>query len=623
MTSLQFSLLAFKLAKRIRHYGEVISPQFWFSYPALSISTLGDPIFTTDQIRNKLNPIDSKTIVSNANSICKNEFNLLGGSLSCPNENIDWHTDFINNFTWPSDILYSKVRSHSIKGADIKVPWELSRFNFVISISLAYLVNGDKKYVNKFIALSTNWMNSNPVGYGVNWACTMDVAIRAINWTTALALLYEPLSTDVYCEFLKKIRNSLWSHANFIRTHLEWNGPKANSGANHLLFNLVGLYTLGVFFKNSTKGKKWLKYAQSNLEFQMDRQVLDDGVHFECSIGYHRLCLEAFLWCKHLAKNIEQPFSSAYYNRLEKMQAFVSDYIKPTGLAPLVGDNDDGRLFDTGLLPLSNHKYLLPDSEDGTFYLDRFLLDGTLSVGPQTPNQGVSEYNSSGFYFFTSLDTKLLVRAGNLAYDGTHAHNDQLSFELTINHTDIFVDRGTFQYSANPAQRNLFRSTEAHNTMRINNQEQNKLSPAIFTLAEETNTIITETGRFCIRAVHNGFKSTTTSNYQHERFFKLGTKELVIEDTISGLVSGDVLHWFFHLAPGLLANITEQGINIFKENNRICNLKLKFDANSSIDFFKHSPSFGVVIDASRVHISKSVYETYRDPVPYLFNILWE
>ena len=36
---------------------------------------------------------------------------------------------------------------------------------------------------------STRWIDANPVEFGPNWACTMDVAIRAANWVAALALV--------------------------------------------------------------------------------------------------------------------------------------------------------------------------------------------------------------------------------------------------------------------------------------------------------------------------------------------------------------------------------------------------------------------------------------------------
>ena len=623
-----YSIYGNKIFRRLRQKFECLSPIVAFSSNPPQIeqnhlsewSSIATPI--ENNIVKYLSTKDCKTIVSNANSICKNEFHLLGGNLSCPNENIDWHTDFINNLTWPSNILYSKVRSHTIKGADIKVPWELSRFNFAISLNFAYLVNGDRKYLDKFIYLSTNWINSNPVGYGVNWACTMDVAIRAVNWTIALALFNEPLSTGVYYKFRKKISDSLWVHANFIKNHLEWNGPRANSGANHLLFNFVGLYTLGVFFKNSIRGKKWLEYAQSNLEIQMDRQVLDDGVHFERSIGYHRLCLEAFLWCKGLAQRNEQPFSSKYNSKLQKMQKFVSSYVRFSSIAPLIGDNDDGRLIDSSLLPLSDHRYLLPESNKGEFYIDRFLLDGSTSVGHHNTSSKSSSFEDSGFFFFYNSYASLIVRAGILAFDGTHAHNDQLSFSLSIKGQDVFVDRGTCQYSADANARNFYRSTETHNVLQVNDQEQNPLGSIIFSMPDHTKSKVLNLTKDSIEVVHHGFQILNRLGAEYHRRLSIFTTELIIIDFLNIVKYNDILKWHFHLAPGLTTNIDSSKVNIMRDSNLLCTLMTSQDMEISVLEFSHSPSYGVIQQAKIIQIQ---YIVLRKEIaePFKFTISWD
>src|SRR5207247_696182 len=48
---------------------------------------------------------------------------------------------------------------------------------------------------------------------------------------------------------------------------------------------------------------------------------------------------------------------------------------------------------------------------------------------------------------------------------GGHNHNDKGSFELTLAGRDVIVDGGCFVYTADPATRNAFRSTAAHNTL--------------------------------------------------------------------------------------------------------------------------------------------------------------
>lgn len=58
--------------------------------------------------------------------------------------------------------------------------------------------------------------------------------------------------------------------------------------------------------------------------------------------------------------------------------------------------------------------------------------------------------------------------------NGGHCHNDKLSFELCIGGEDVIVDPGTYVYTPNPEWRNKFRSTACHNTVIVDDKEQNR-----------------------------------------------------------------------------------------------------------------------------------------------------
>jgi uncharacterized heparinase superfamily protein len=58
---------------------------------------------------------------------------------------------------------------------------------------------------------------------------------------------------------------------------------------------------------------------------------------------------------------------------------------------------------------------------------------------------------------------------------GSHAHSDALSLEVfAFNRT--FLRPGTYCYTADGQQRNLFRSTAYHNTVRIDGEEISQVS---------------------------------------------------------------------------------------------------------------------------------------------------
>jgi hypothetical protein len=69
---------------------------------------------------------------------------------------------------------------------------------------------------------------------------------------------------------------------------------------------------------------------------------------------------------------------------------------------------------------------------------------------------------------------RLLVDAGPLGYLSlaAHGHADALSFVLSIGDRQILVDPGTYAYHTDPAWRRYFRSTLAHNTVGIDDEDQ-------------------------------------------------------------------------------------------------------------------------------------------------------
>ena len=89
------------------------------------------------------------------------------------------------------------------------------------------------------------------------------------------------------------------------------------------------------------------------------------------------------------------------------------------------------------------------------------------------------QFSESGYYlmgsaFDTPDEVRLLVDAGPLGYlsIAAHGHADALSFVLNVGDREILVDPGTYAYHTDPAWRRYFRSTRAHNTVGVDEQDQ-------------------------------------------------------------------------------------------------------------------------------------------------------
>src|SRR5205807_1392851 len=184
-----------------------------------------------------------------------------------------------------------------------------------------------------------DFMSANPIGLGIHYTCTMDVAIRAFNWALALQLIGGSPTLDAATS--RRLHESLFDHGVFIRGNLE-NTYEVTS--NHFLSNLVGLHFVSAVFADLPSGAAWNGFVRESLEKEIDVQVLPDGADFESSIPYHRLVAELFLGSLRLAEFQNAPLSPHYRSRVRDMAAYLAVVTRPDGLMPQVGDADDGRL---------------------------------------------------------------------------------------------------------------------------------------------------------------------------------------------------------------------------------------------------------------------------------------
>jgi hypothetical protein len=474
-------------------------------------------------------------LIDRADAVLAHRFDLLGSGPTELGDRIDWQRDFKSGRSWPLEHVSSVPIAYP-DGSDIKVPWELSRFQHLPLLAGAHRVTGEARYLDEIGAQLDDWIASNPVEFGANWACTMDVAIRAANWIGALALCAEAAAGS---EWLERAVGSLLLHGRFIRGHLEWGEVRGN----HYLSDVVGLLPVAALFSAGAEGRAWAEWAAAELVAEMDHQVRADGCDHEASIPYHRLVAELFV-CGGQAVDALVPdaLTDRFRARRELMLDFVASYTRADGLAPQIGDADDGRflpLEDYGRADPRSHTHLFGQAER--------------AYEPSTTSAALPE---GGFYVMRAGELYAIVRCGDVGVGGlgSHAHNDQLAFELAWQGHPLVVDPGSYLYTADPEARNAFRSTAFHGTLRIDGAEQNALSrDRLFALDDRTRAealawdVQGETVAFTGR--HHGFEALEPPA-THERRVELdgAAGTLTIADTVSS-PGGHELEWTFPLAP--------------------------------------------------------------------------
>lgn len=405
-------------------------------------------------------------------------FDLLGSgevSVLDAGGGIRWHEDFKSGSGFPPDRFYLDLpRSLGRRGTDIKIPWELSRFQHVF----AFIWAGPDRYAETFLRQWRDWMEANPVGRGVNWACAMEVALRVISWTAALACWWDRWDLP--------IRRAMWAalldHGHFLRDNLEW-GPVARG--NHYYSDLVGLAVLGAVLAGRPPAEEWADFAARELNGETLRQFAPDGLTRECSTAYHRLMLELAVVGERACRLAGRPYAPAAMGRLEVAFRALAVLAGENGRMPLVGDNDSGRVFPAAWREDADVRYLYAV---GNRLFDRAtlppapvppevpLLFGTaeLSETPAEPCRIASSLPDSGFFVLADERDRMVVRCGPDGYPpvGGHPHLDQLAIVLTVDGLEVLVDPGQFCYTPWPERSLHYRGTAAHNTLTVDGRPQ-------------------------------------------------------------------------------------------------------------------------------------------------------
>ena len=462
---------------------------------------------------------ERRRLIERADAIAAHRFDLLGSGPVDLGAEIDWSLDFKSGRRWPLRHRLL-IEAFYFDDSDIKVPWELSRFQHLPLLAAAFKLSGERRYLDEIGAQLDAWIAANPVEMGPNWICTMDVAIRASNWVAALAICAEEAAKQAWAE---RAAESLLLHGRFIRDHLE----TAEARTNHYLSDVAGLIVVAALFARGEEGAAWGKWAVEELIAEMGHQVREDGCGHEASIPYHRLVSELLICGTQAGESLHPgAFPAWYRERLDRMLDFVAAYTRPDGLAPQIGDNDDGRF-----LPLGDY-----GRGDSRSHLHLF---GQASR-PCQPPAGSTGFPAGGYYTMRHDDLYVLVRCGDTGVYGVggHAHNDQLSFELSCGATPLVEDPGTGTYYESEEERLRFRSTGYHATLRIDGAEQNELPPyPRFPLGNRSRAEaiewVAERERTTFSGRHHGFEALPAPAL-HERRFELDAPRrcLTIVDTV-------------------------------------------------------------------------------------------
>ena len=425
-----------------------------------------------------------------AEDLLRGRFDLLGYRQLRFGDPPDWRLDPVSgqrtplvHWSWLDPLDAARV-------GDSKVVWEVNRHQWLTQLGHAYRLTGDERYARAAARHVTDWMRANPPGLGINWASSLEVALRLIAWCWTLALVGQ--SPSLATELGIRMLAAIWVHARHVERHLS----SYFSPNTHLTGEALGLFYAGVLFPELHRASSWRALATRILVAESRRQVLPDGVYFEQSTCYQRYSVEIYLHFLILARRNRLAVPPSVESQVQRMLDFLLAVRQPDGAMPRIGDADGG-----WLLPLVPRG---PDDTRGVFstaaalfgrpdfaWAARGIAPETLwllgppgvtafeALRPAPPKGAVSSVFPDGGYVvmrsgFDAEAHHLIFDTGPLGcpVTGGHGHADLLALQCSAFGEPFLVDPGTGSYCANEEWRDFFRSTAAHSTALVDGEGQ-------------------------------------------------------------------------------------------------------------------------------------------------------
>lgn len=473
--------LGYKFAGDFRPQAQVAPAHFFF-----------EPVELSDLVallRERL-PADVDAIVDEAERVSRHQFNLLGYTDLEYGHEIDWHLDAVHSKRAPFKRWYRIRYLDFNEVGDHKIVWELNRHQHLVTLAKAWRLTGQDRFADEFFRQWYSWQKANPYPVGINWASSLEVAFRSLSWIWAHRLLAGCPAVPATFErdYLRALRLNGQHISRYLSTYFSPN--------THLLGEALGLFFIGTVYPQFPEARLWRERGWKIVLEEAEHQIRPDGLHFEQSIYYHVYALDMFLHARLLAASNGVPIPRAFDQKIERMLE-VLRALGQGGPPPRIGDDDGGRVFN----PQRNRaEHMLDPLATGAALFGRpgfkevagGLREETIWL---LGRKGVATFDEikagdrppvsvqlgfSGIYVMAVSDAgaqRLVVVAGpQEGLSCGHAHADALSAQLSVNGREWLIDPGSGCYICEKGRREYFRSTSAHNTLRVDGLDQGEMA---------------------------------------------------------------------------------------------------------------------------------------------------
>jgi hypothetical protein len=462
----------------LEHFRARTSPSFFAAF--------ADREETLRELRRRFGAREEERVIESAARNIEGRFDLLGLHDLRFGVPVDWHLEPVSGLRAPR-LHWSRIDylDASVAG-DKKIIWELNRHQYFNTLGRAYWYTGEELYAQIFVEHLTNWMDENPPKIGINWASSLEISFRAINWLWALHFFKD--SPSLTPQVLMRLLKMLYLHARHLETYLS----TYFSPNTHLTGEALGLFYLGQLLPEFRRATAWKSVGRSILMRELARHVRADGVYFEQSSYYQRYTTDFYTHLLILSRLNGEAVEDLLEEKLKALLDHLMYITRPDGTTPLYGDDDGGRLLMIDGRAANDFRATLStgavlfERADYKYVADEIALETLWLLGPkgcaafdgleaQTPGATSRAFEDGGYYLmrdgWSSESNYLLIDGGpHGSLNCAHAHADALAFDLASHGRTLLVDPGTYNYTGVAGMRDHFRGSAAHNTLTIDGQ---------------------------------------------------------------------------------------------------------------------------------------------------------
>jgi hypothetical protein len=485
----------------------------------------------------------------------------------------DWFRDPWTQQSWgKAGTHWSLTEEFASSGVDIKVIWELSRFEWTVVLARAFALTGRKEFLHTLCVWLDSWTQSNPANAGANWKCAQETSIRLLRFLEALrCLAWDPSAASAIHAFVA-------AHLRRIEATLSYAIGQDN---NHATSEAAAMWVGGRWLiANGAQGDlarfaaRVARRGQRQLVERIMRLVSPDGTFSQYSANYQRMLLATIAIVEAWRHSFAMP--TPFGDCMERVTAaleWLAAMVEPgSGDAPNLGANDGTALLISPATSYPDHRPTLQLASCLLQRVRRFPpgpwddASRYWGVEPQDFPLEVMHRRSrvcmpGGFVCLVGDEQRswALLRVPSYRFRPSQA--DALHVDVWLDGANVVRDTGSYSYNSPGPWHEYFSGTRGHSTCEFDGRDQMpRLGRFLFArwLSCEEFRYLDEgfSGREVVAAY------TDYAGARHRRSVRLCDSRCIVQDDVSGFRRSAVIRWHLASGPWTLSESRLQGPNV-------------------------------------------------------------